>query len=189
MTGRPSHRVRERRAPPIWEWPGWDSNPHALRHRLLRPAWLPVTPPGRISSVYRTPELAARFPLSRLRWSSAFRRFSAPAPPEGGTPTKTKKSRSIASVWGCSAISARYGGARGARARRDVPKCPEMSHQKKDPCGPDLPGRPGSCLPGVPQIRTCPIRASGSSRGGLAVTRTPSGPPAPAATGNAATGD
>src|SRR4028118_85961 len=26
---------------------GRDSNPHALRHRLLRPAWLPVTPPRR----------------------------------------------------------------------------------------------------------------------------------------------
>ena len=30
-----------------------------------------------------------------------------------------------------------------------------------------LPGRPGSCLPGLPQIRTCPIQASGSSRHGF----------------------
>ena len=32
-----------------------------------------------------------------------------------------------------------------------------------------LPGRPGSCLPGLPQIRTCPIKASGSSRHGLTI--------------------
>ena len=30
------------------------------------------------------------------------------------------------------------------------------------------PGRPGSCLPGLPQIRTCPIKAYGSSGRGLA---------------------
>ena len=30
----------------VRKWPGRDSNPHALRHRLLRPACLPVTPPG-----------------------------------------------------------------------------------------------------------------------------------------------
>jgi hypothetical protein len=41
------------------EWPGWDSNPHALRHRLLRPAWLPVTPPGRPPAVYTTPRRPA----------------------------------------------------------------------------------------------------------------------------------
>src|SRR6266545_3179446 len=29
------------------------------------------------------------------------------------------------------------------------------------------PGRPGSHLPGLPQIRTCPIKGSGSSRRGL----------------------
>ena len=32
-----------------------------------------------------------------------------------------------------------------------------------------LPGRPGSCLPGLPQIRTCPIKASGSSIRGFAL--------------------
>jgi hypothetical protein len=39
------------------EWPGRDSNPQALRHRLLRPACMPVPPPGRrdserLNSVY-----------------------------------------------------------------------------------------------------------------------------------------
>ena len=29
------------------------------------------------------------------------------------------------------------------------------------------PGRPGDCSPGLPQIRTCPIKASGSSRHGF----------------------
>ena len=31
------------------------------------------------------------------------------------------------------------------------------------------PGRPGSCLPGLPQIRTCPTKASGSSRQGFTI--------------------
>src|SRR5262249_5926599 len=40
--------------PGLSKWPGRDSTPHALRHRLLSPAWLPVTPPGRLPPVYRT---------------------------------------------------------------------------------------------------------------------------------------
>ena len=32
---------------PLW-CPGWDSNPHVLRHRILSPASLPISPPGRI---------------------------------------------------------------------------------------------------------------------------------------------
>ena len=37
--------------------------------------------------------------------------------------------------------------------------------QRQD--GPQLPGRGGSYLPPLPQIRTCPVKASGSSRYGL----------------------
>lgn len=40
--------------------------------------------------------------------------------------------------------------------------------------------------PGLPQIRTCPIQAYGSSPHGLATHGTPSGPPPPAAAGTAA---
>jgi hypothetical protein len=32
----------------------------------------------------------------------------------------------------------------------------------------NLPGQPGGCPPGFPQIRTCPIKASGSSGQGFA---------------------
>ena len=35
------------------------------------------------------------------------------------------------------------------------------------------PGRPGGCPPGLPQIRTCPIRAYGSSSQGFASQRYP----------------
>src|SRR6266849_3173910 len=42
----------DRRQPSrIWalrEWPGRDSNPHTFRYRLLKPARLLVTPPGRV---------------------------------------------------------------------------------------------------------------------------------------------
>ena len=50
---------------------------------------------------------------------------------------------------------------------------------------PEWPGHPGSCLPGFPQIRTCPIRAYGSSSHWFAITRKPSGPPARGGAGNA----
>jgi hypothetical protein len=31
---------------PLSQWPGRDSNPQAFRHRLLKPACMPIPPPG-----------------------------------------------------------------------------------------------------------------------------------------------
>src|SRR3954465_8236150 len=40
-------KVRQREASGLFKWcPRGDSNPHAVRHRLLRPACLPIPPPG-----------------------------------------------------------------------------------------------------------------------------------------------
>ncbi len=41
-------------------------------------------------------------------------------------------------------------------------RCNRMQHSKRIRMG-GMPGRPGRCRPGLPQIRTCPIQASGSS--------------------------
>ncbi len=49
---------------------------------------------------------------------------------------------------------------RKVRMRKVMRLVPEVVRAAPDD---KLPGHPGSCLPGFPQIRTCPIRASGSS--------------------------